>query len=419
MKTSFLLRICLLFLYVQVNVFAIEGKIRVNIKENTSVYTSQKVIVSVEILSNAFSITDVKINFPPSDTYIIQAPSSAAYLGSEESEGRQWQLIHYEYALYALKTGKVDIPTVSVSFTSSMGYGQEKQAFALKSDALSFEVQTPKGIYPKQFILVTDKYSLKSEMTPARKKLIVGDAVTLRVTQKAHDVLDIVLKPIVYSSNAFVRVYEKEPQLKSGITGEYDVSRVDTFTFVATKEGNVTFHAKTLFWWDAKTEKLHKETIPSIDIEIIEDPQIALDAQKQKRNKILFYLAMGMVLLFGLYFIFKKKMDNYFLLKRRRYEASEKGKFEILLRAIEKENLSKVYTRYHDWLGVMGNKDKIEQYIENNHEIKSNVLAFEASLVSRAVFDKKVFTQTVHDLRKIGMYTSEDAQNMLVKRLNP
>ena len=69
-----------------------------------------------------------------------------------------------------------------------MGYGQPKKEFDLKSDALSFDVKAPKDVKENQFVLVTDNYSLVSEMKPEKKQLIIGDAVELSVTQKAHDV---------------------------------------------------------------------------------------------------------------------------------------------------------------------------------------------------------------------------------------
>jgi len=419
MKNKNVLTSILLFLFLTFDLFAIEGSVKVYVKNNDTVYTSQKVIVAVELLTDAFSISDAKITFPTSSKYIVQVPKSADYLRTEDINGRDWQLVHYEYVLYPLRAGEIDIPSLPITFSASMGYGQLKKEFSFKTDALSIMVQSPEGVKAETFVLVTNTYSLKSEMKPEKKQLIVGDALTFSITQKANDVPDILLKPFVYKSNDKLRVYDKEPELKSGLKGDFDVSRTDSFTFVANSEGNVTLPEKTFVWWNNQTKKLEVEKIDAISFIIIEDPQIAIDERNKKRNEILFSLVSGSILLLGLYLIFREKIHKYIALRRHRYEESEKGKFDHLLKSIDKGNPSEVYGCYHDWLGVMGNKDKIEQYIENNNEIKNNVLAFETSLVSRAVFDKQAFSQTVYDLRKIYINSSENAQNMLVKQLNP
>ena len=77
-------KLLLLVFFLSLDLFAIDGKTKIYLKSDTDIYTSQKVTVAVELLSNAFSITDAKIIFPPSKKYIVQAPKSASYLGQEE-----------------------------------------------------------------------------------------------------------------------------------------------------------------------------------------------------------------------------------------------------------------------------------------------------------------------------------------------
>jgi len=122
MQSKISLKLILLFLFLSLNLFAIEGKIKVFIKTDAAIYTSQKVTVAIELLSSAFSITDARITFPSSPKYIVQAPGSASYLGQEEVKGEDWQMVHYEYEVYALQAGKIVIPPLSVSFYFSFKY---------------------------------------------------------------------------------------------------------------------------------------------------------------------------------------------------------------------------------------------------------------------------------------------------------
>ena len=342
--------IVVLFLSMNLNLFAIEGKIRVFIPSENEVYTSQKITVAVELLSSAFSITDARITFPASDKYIVQAPNSASYLGQERINGESWQMVHYDYEIYALKAGRVEIPSVSVSFTASMGYGQPKEEFDLQSDALAFNVKVPEGAREDQFVLVTDNFKLSSEIKPEKEKLIVGDAIELSVTQKANDVPDLLLTPITYISDASLRVYEKEPILERGIEGTFDVSRTDSFTFVASMEGNVTVPAQEIVWYNPESKKIHVETIPAMKYEIIPDPQIAIDAKKAQKKLILMYLGTVLLVIVMLYLIFASKIRRIRKERMRMYEESEAGKFAALLSMIESGNVSAIDKQFYLWL---------------------------------------------------------------------
>jgi len=349
MQTKHMVQL-LLFLSLSVNLFAIEGKIRVFIASEDEIYTSQKMTVAVELLSSAFSITDAKIIFPASEKYIVQAPQSASYLGQEEVGDESWQIVHYDYEVYALQGGKVKISSVSVSFTASMGYGQPKKKFELKSDALSFDVKVPEGVKKDQFVLVTDNFKLSAEVKPEKTKLIVGDAVELSITQKAHEVLDLLLPPIAYSSNAFLRVYAKEPQLESGLQGKYDVSRTDSFTFVASVEGNVTLPVKEIMWYNPNSKEIHMEKISSLKYEIVPDPQIAIDAKKAKQKQIVSYIGLVVLFVVMLYLLFASKIQQVRKERICKFKQSEAGKFEALLSEIRSGDVSSVDKQYYVWL---------------------------------------------------------------------
>ena len=416
--TSLLLLVCL-----TVNLFAIEGKVKVFIPSSAAVYTSQKITVSVELLSNAFSITDAKITFPASKKYIIQVPRSAAYLGQEEVEGEDWQMVHYDYEVYALQAGRIEIPSVSVSFTASMGYGQPKKEFVLQSDALHFDVNSPKGVKTDQFVLVTNMYKLESTLKPEKKQIIVGDAVELSVTQKAKGVPDILLTPIIYKSNAFLRVYDKEPELKSGEVGKFDVSRRDSFTFVASAEGNVTLAPQKILWWNTLTEKTEVETIPKIHFEILPDPQIAIDAKKAQQKQILIYVVVSFLILLSLYAVFASKIRNYRQERQRMYVESEEGKFDVLLSSIEAKDVSGIYMHFYYWLGSIApeiGRGGFLALVKEQPSFESSLHQLEEKVLDPTQgFDTVYFTKEVKKLRVSLLEREEGEMYALPKNINP
>lgn len=410
-------------LFLTSNIFAIEGKIRVSIPSQEKIYTSQKITVSVELLSNAFSITNAKISFPASDKYIVQEPKSASYLGHEEMDDEDWQMVHYDYEVYTLKAGKVQIPSILVSFTASMGYGQPTKDFTIKSDALSFDVKALEGVREDQFVLVTDNFKLTSEIKPKNKQLIVGDTIELTVIQQADGVPDLLLTPIVYRSNEFLRVYEKEPLLESGLKGEYDVSRTDRFTFVASMEGNVTLSAQEILWYNSVSKEIIVEKIPAMEYEILPDPQLAIDAKKAQQKQVLFYVISIFVCILGFYMVFASKIRHYRQERKRTYEQSEAGKFDKLLKSINSDSVQYIYQDLYTWLELLDSKlarGGLRVLALIYPRLDDELKALEKALIkSDTPLDRQKLAHGLQEFRSNFLIKQNNLQYALNKALNP
>ena len=418
------LSVFLLLVLCSVNLFAIEekiieGKVKVFIKNDDTIYTSKKFIVVVELISNAFLINNPKITFPTSEKYIVQAPEKATYLGEDAVDGME----HYEYEVYALGAGKIKIPPVSASFVASMGYLKPKKEFDIQSEPYYFDVKSPEGIENNSFVLLTDHYTLQSQIKPEKQKLIVGDAVELSITQKAHDVPDILLQPITYQSNVFLRVHDEEPKLKSGLNGTCDVSRTDSFTFVASKEGNVTLPEQKSVWWNSVTKKVQVEIIPAISFEILPDPKIAIDAKKAEQKHRLIYLIVTLFLLVLLYILFASKVRAYIRERKRVYVVSEEGRFKMLLESCQKDNITKVYHHFYYWLelaspqlssagfkGIVALQPSFSKALYELEEVLSR---------EEQVFDKTSFMHELKKLRIFLLAAEERSEEYLPKDINP
>ncbi|KYJ86758.1 BatD family protein [Sulfurovum riftiae] len=411
-----------LFLFLTMMLFGVEGRMRVYLQPHETLYTSQKATVAVELLTDAFSITDARITFPSSSKYIVNAPKSAAYIQKEEIEDNDWQVVHYEYEVYALQAGELEIGAVKAAFSASMGYGQPKKEFVLESEPLHFSVLSPKGIKKEQFVLVTDNYSMTQKINPKKSELIVGDAIEVEVTQKAHGVPDILLKPIHYKSTSELRVYEKEPELQSGLKGKFDVSRTDRFTFVATAEGNVSIPEQRSVWWDSISEKVTVETIPAMHFTVIADPQITLDEKQKKQKMVLIYVTVSVLFLFLFYKAVSPSLIRHWNRRRIAYAKSEKGRYEKLLKSVEKENTAAIYRDLYVWLEVAAGDTKIESFkdiYEKYPQFKEGLSMFEERLVSPEVLDRRYFISILDALRETLIHSTQKDRSDLIDRLNP
>ena len=413
----------LILLMFTLNLFAVEGKMRVKLEAHENLYTSQKVIVSVELLTDAFSISDAKITFPASSKYIVSAPDSAAYIRTEDINGTDWQVVHYEYEVYALKAGEIKLSSVKSVFSASMGYGQPKKEFALESRPLNFSVLTPKGIKKDKFVLVTDNYSLSQKVEPKKFELIVGDAIEVEIIQKAHGVPDILLAPIHYKSTPLLRVYEKEPLLQSGMKGKFDVSRTDKFTFVATAEGNTSIPEYRAVWWDITTKKVHKESLPAMTFRIIADPQIALDAQKAKEKRWMLYAGIFIVVLLLAYKILSPYYYQYRSRKKAQYKESEAGRFQSLLETSKTSNLAKLYHDFYYWLEAADpelERAGFRGIGEIQPSFSPALSQLEKVLADpQQIFDKIDFIDELKKFREVLFKQHQVRQKGLIETINP
>ena len=423
MQIKNIVKCLFLFLLFTLNLFAIEAKIRVFMPSKETIYTSQKITIAVELLSTAFSITNAKITFPASDRYIVQEPKSASYLGREVIDGEDWQMVHYDYDVYALKAGKIVIPSVLVSFTASLGYGQPAKAFEIKSDPLTFDVKVPEGVKEDQFVLVTDDFELTTKIKPESKKLIVGDAVEVKVVQKAHGVPDQLLAPVLYGSNAFLRVYEKEPLLENGLEGRFDVSRTDRFIIVASMEGNVTLLEQDIFWYNPKTQQIEVEKIPEITYEIFPDPQIAIYAKKAQQKKILLYTGLVFFIILGLYILFASKISAYIEERKLNYEKSETGLFARLLTSVESGDMIAIDRHYYLWIFSIapelarGGIRAVENIQPSLADILKEFDLFMAE--SKKDFDRERFIRELKRFREQILQNKKSVKEGLAVTLNP
>jgi hypothetical protein len=416
-------KILSMLLLLTLNLFAVEGTMRVKLQSYENLYTSQKVIVAVELLTSAFSISDARIIFPSSPKYIVNAPKSAAYIRTEEINGTDWQMVHYEYEIYALQAGEIEISPIKATFSASMGYGQPKKAFNLKSKALHFSVLSPKGIKKEQFVLVTDNYTLKQKTDPKKSELIVGDAVEVEITQKAHAVPDILLKPIHYKSTPALRIYEKEPVLQSGLKGSFDVSRRDHFTFVAAAEGNVSIPEQKMLWWNSSSEEVKIETAPAMHFTIIADPQIALDAKRAAQKRLLVYLALALLLLLVIYKFSAARIKDYLAKRKRVYKASEEGKFKALLETVRQENAPAAYKAFYNWLSISSPplfKGGFSAIVKRQPSFEDSLRRLEESMLDpKQRFDTIDFTKELIKLRKALHLQKQSIKERLPKTINP
>jgi len=415
-------KILLFFMLGTFGLHAIEGAVSVSVVEKERHFISEELIVKVDLKSTAFSIKDARVRLENSEDYIVQAPKSAASLETIDINDTDWQIVHYEYKLYPLHAGEIHIPKIDISFSASMGYGQPEKAFNLSSEILQFNVEAPEGIDSHTFVLSTTEYSVINTISMKMKEgnttqIKVGDAITLSINQKAKNVPDILLRPSTMHESEYFNIYSEEPQLK---TEQSYATRIDTYTLVASKEGNVTIPAQHFVWWDTEKRILHKEVTDAYAFEILPNPElppksVTLD---EKNSKLWLYWLMAILVLL---IVFYKLYPHYLTWSKQRklfYAHSEEGLYANLLVSPDHTTL---YQNFYTWLESISPKLAKEGFrgvIEFQPSFEKPLDQFEAVLAKQEQeFDKIAFIDEVKKLRE-QLLLKQKQQN-LVPTINP
>ncbi|WP_415408021.1 hypothetical protein ACLHDG_05680 [Sulfurovum sp. CS9] len=422
-------RILFLFVALTFGLFAVDGAISVYPVEKKDRFVSEEVVLKVDLKTTAFSIMNAKIGLENSKDYIVVAPKSASSLETLDINDTQWQVVHYEYKLYPLHAGKITITPIDIAFKASMGYGQPDNNFTFQSDALILDVRAPKGVGKEDFVLSTPNYTLKSDVSPKLSEtnvtqIKVGDAIELKVIQEAKNVPDILLKPIHFSENPRLKIYKEEPILKSKEAGTATiVTRTDSFTFVAAKEGNVSIPSQKLIWWNPAEQVLHTEKTPSLHFIVLPNPKSAASLTPSEEEKpsalsILLILILIGVLYKLIPYIQKKKAE-----KKVAYMQSEEGRFKTLLDSCQDSDMTTLYHDFYSWLevadpklsrvGFRGITEVQPSFRDALHELE------EVLVDPQQTFDKKNFINELTKFREVLLKQQQVRQEGLPENINP
>ena len=425
-------RIILVFMALTLGLFAVEGAISLYPVEKGHRFVSEEVVLKVDLKTTAFSISNAKIGLENAKDYIVVVPESAASLETVEINDTQWQIVHYEYKLYPLHAGKITIAPIDISFKASMGYGQPDSNFTFQSDALILDVNAPQGVGKEDFVLSTPSYRLESNISPKLSetnatKIKIGDAIEIRITQEAKNIPDILLEPVRFPENPHLKIYQEEPILKMKEVGiETIVTRLDSFTFVAVREGNASIPSQKFIWWNPIEQVLHTEKTEALHLVILPNPKQAaaepLNSKEESYKSWVFALSSAfifIILLYKMYPYAKRWREQ----KKLAYQQSEEGRFKRLMDTCNSNKTAQLYHDFYDWLEVADPKLERAGFrgIREMQPSFSHALSQLEKVLAdpQQTFDKIDFTHELKKFRGVLLKQHQLRQKSLIENINP
>jgi hypothetical protein len=255
------------------------------------VWVGEKVDVHLELWTEALSFSGQAFTLPEAQGgYLLRADSSTINM-TERRGSETWTGLRYTFNLYPQRPGKVVIPAFNVRFSTRAGYGSEPRPYTFSTQPLAVTAQLPPGADTGSLLVTTTDFNVVATWQPELTgegsiELKTGDALVLTVEREADEVPGMVFEPIPEFELEGLGVYAAAPEVNDRVyRGDLTGERTDRITLVCELPGSYELPEITFQWWNPQREQLHRETIPALIIEVVQNPAWAAPPPAAEANE--------------------------------------------------------------------------------------------------------------------------------------
>jgi len=253
---------------------AIEGGIDIAFDAEQQIFAGSKGVISLTLKSDGFNFADQRFSLPQVPGALLLQGDNSAVKGTTEVDGAGWQTLTYDIWLFPQRPGRIEIPSFPVSFSVSMGYGQEPQTFQFETQPLGIDARPLPGAPPGQSLVSVRGMQAEAVWDPQpAPEAMVGDAYTLKVTLSAEDVPGMVLPVMDPPVVEGMGVYPEDPKVEDKVErGQLTGRRSDAVTFVCERAGKFEIPASTIRWWNPETKGVEELKIEAVALDVAPNP---------------------------------------------------------------------------------------------------------------------------------------------------
>ena len=189
-------------------------------------------------------------------------------------------VIEVRYAIFPLKSGELQIPAQVFSATpaqrASAGIAARPgRPTRVRSPSISLRVRPIPAEYPAGVPwLPARQLSLSQQWSPDSSELQVGDSLTRTLTLRAEGLASAQLPPLEAPAVDGLRQYPDQPRLSDendagGLLG----LREQSLALVPTRSGELQLPAIEVLWWNTRSDRLERSSLPAQRLQARADPQ--------------------------------------------------------------------------------------------------------------------------------------------------
>lgn len=240
----------------------------------SDVFVGQKAIVTVEVLTTTFFTQQPDVRIPKVGAIAMLSDPISKGPMSEGTGDDALSGVSFEYVVFALRDGTIDIPPFSIT-TFQRDDGKPVESHPVMTP-VQLNVTLPDAAIDLTSLICTSDFQIEDKWDPplaAGKTIHVGDAFTRTVTMRAPDLLGMILPPLPDFDQPGLRAYEKDPSVKDEMNrGDLIATRIETITFQCEKPGYYELPMVEIPWWDVQNKELKRATLQPMTFDVAPNP---------------------------------------------------------------------------------------------------------------------------------------------------
>jgi hypothetical protein len=241
----------------------------------TQAYVGAQVIFTVKLYHSVNIGSGSSLSDPEPDTAQIKKIAETNY--QSIVNGVAYNVIERKYAIYPTVTGNLEIPPVLLNAvvtdgrsTSLFGSprGQSRRVIR-RTQSVNVAIKELPQIAKDNDAIAARSLKLHQQWSSDINKVKVGDSITRNILIIAEGAYAAQLPPLLMSNQDGLKLYSDQPQIndkdsETGIVGQ----RQESIAIVPTKAGSYTLPEVTAYWFDTKTKKLKKASLPPVNFTV-------------------------------------------------------------------------------------------------------------------------------------------------------
>jgi len=324
--------------------------------------------------------------------------------GYETINGKRYTTLSYEYIVFPLKAGKLELPPLSVEFESPVEGDYKGKLVNVMTRGASIEILPIPNYDNSKPLFVANNVTISENWSKEFSGLKVGDVLERTLRISAYGTLANMIPPIAIDSLAWASTYLGKANLTQTINGKTVTSeRIEKHTYLLEKEGSYMIPEIQLNYYNLKSRKWVMKTIPAKEITVADNPDLYVlktlqDSlamgertfpEGEKRSTHIFGLSIkrfvSLVAIFcvsiAVIIFLLRKVFAWYKAYRASYLKSERYEFKQLIRAVHNQNSQQINDQLYQWLRKLDVKHPIISIsvlvnIIENYELAETVNAF-------------------------------------------
>ena len=238
-------------------------------------YVGAQVIFTVKLYHSVNIGSGSSLSDPEPDNAQIKKIAEANY--QSIINGVAYNVIERKYAIYPTITGKLEIPPVLLNAVVTDGRsnslfgsprGQSRRVIR-RTPSVNVTIKELPQIAKDKDAIAAQSLKLHQQWSSDINVIKVGDSITRNILIIAEGAYAAQLPPLLMSNQDGLKLYRDQPQIndkdsETGIVGQ----RQESIAIVPTKAGSYILPEVAAYWFDTRTKKLKKASLPPVNFTV-------------------------------------------------------------------------------------------------------------------------------------------------------